>query len=59
MNEHAQSLGRLAKGKPKSYSEAELAKRRQRCADMRERKAAKRLKLEPGDKLGTVDLTPP
>lgn len=35
MNKAAQALGRLAKGKPKNYSSAELARRKKRLAEVR------------------------
>ena len=35
MNKAAQSLGRLAKGVPKNYTAAELARRKKRLADAR------------------------
>jgi len=38
MNEAAQALGRLAAGKPKNYSVAELARRKKRLADARKKR---------------------
>jgi len=38
MNPHAQSLGRMAKGKPKTYTAAERARRRARLAEARKRR---------------------
>lgn len=38
MNKAAQSIGRLAAGKPKNYSAAELAKRKKRLADARKKR---------------------
>lgn len=35
MNKAAQTLGRLAAGKPKNYTAAELARRKKRLADAR------------------------
>lgn len=43
MNKAAQALGRLAKGIPKKYSPEELDRRRRWAAELRARKAAKRL----------------
>jgi hypothetical protein len=34
-NPHAQALGRLAKGKPKRFSKAEIARRKKRLAEAR------------------------
>ena len=38
MNKSAQSLGRLAAGKPKNYSASELTKRKERLADARKKR---------------------
>ena len=38
MNKAAQQLGRLAAGKPKNYSAAELARRKKRLADARKKR---------------------
>lgn len=40
MNPAAQALGRLARGKPKHYSAAEIARRTARLAEWRERQRA-------------------
>lgn len=38
MNKAAQQLGRLAAGKPKNYTAAELARRKKRLADARKKR---------------------
>ena len=38
MNKAAQSLGRLAKGKPKKYSQAEIKARTKRLAEARKKR---------------------
>lgn len=42
MNKSAQALGRLARGKPKNYTAAELARRRQRLAEARAKRWPKK-----------------
>lgn len=41
-NKNASELGKLAKGKPKKFSKAELEKRRVRMAVINERRAKKK-----------------
>jgi hypothetical protein len=38
MNKHASILGKMAKGKPKNYSQAERDRRRRRLADVRKKR---------------------
>jgi hypothetical protein len=40
MNKAAQSLGRLARGVPKNYSRAEIARRTKRLAEARKKRFA-------------------
>ena len=42
MNEQAQALGRLAKGKPKHYTEEEIARRTKQLELARKKKASKK-----------------
>jgi hypothetical protein len=42
-NPHASALGRLAAGKPKHYSAAEIARRTARLADARIKRNAERM----------------
>jgi hypothetical protein len=42
MNKAAQQLGRMAAGKPKHYSAAEIKKRKKRLAEARKKRWAKR-----------------
>lgn len=41
MNKHAQALGRMSKGKPKTITEAERVRRRMRMAKAREYRLSK------------------
>jgi hypothetical protein len=41
MNRAAQKLGRLARGKPKRYSSAEIARRKKRLAEARKKRWVK------------------
>lgn len=46
MNTHASALGRMARGKPKTYTAAERARRRARLAAVRKRRWTKNEKGE-------------
>lgn len=61
MNRAAQALGRRAKGVPKNYTRAELARRKERLAQARERWYVERALLLASEHLdnGDADLAVP
>ena len=60
MNKAAQALGRLAAGKPKNYSAAEIERRSKILAGINARKRARAKKLRmPNSAIGRLDAIKP